>query len=127
MQANQGLELSGYNVISVIFNLKIFLSLNISIFRIRDWSIVHLQVQGSVPCFVLAPSAPQVRHIGVVGMHGGANEEAKKKAATADTPSEFHGKSIVSRQNTSPIMARKNGGWAHPKDHQHCLEVLGSK
>lgn len=99
-----------------------------------DWSVMMAQFKGLMVDRVLAPSIPQVHHIGASGMHTDKkdNKSTRKhvlKDATADVIlSPFHGKSIISGndlpQHSKPY---KNGGWGHPRDHEHCLKILGGK
>jgi len=91
-----------------------------------DWSLVHLQSQKLIPDLVLAPSIPQVKHIGVVGMHGGATYKAVQKANIREVFNTFNGKDIV-YHDSNIIYSRPNGGWRHPMDQSHCLEILKMK
>ena len=97
--------------------------------------MVNLQFQlpGVVPKLVLAPSFPQVRHIGVEGMHVNSNTNEKTIKTLAEVAKKsvkmtpFRGKGISRgiKFRDFPYAGRGNGGWGHPKDHQHCLEIMG--
>ena len=102
-----------------------------------DWSVVWLANKNLIPYKVLAPSIAQVQHIGLDGMHVN-NEEATTKAGKRDKaklqraaanwhiPQPFHGSGIVHVGGaTKPMPGKPNGGFGHPKDHEHCLRILG--
>jgi len=102
-----------------------------------DWSVVWLANQGLIPFKVLAPSIAQVKHIGLDGMHvnyektttkQGKNDKARLRRAAANwhIPQPFHGTGIVHVGGANkPFPGKPNGGFGHPKDHEHCLSILG--
>lgn len=101
-----------------------------------DWSLVWLQSKQALPYKVLAPSKAQVRHIGVDGMH--INEDKpkdasqrrmqarmKNAAANWQIPQPWHGTGKVHEGGAKlPKAGKPNGGFGHPKDHEHCLKIL---
>jgi len=104
-----------------------------------DWSVVHLMNKRLVPYKVLAPSIAQVRHIGVDGMHvnsdqdttaAGRRDKAKLRKAAAHwtIPRPFHGTGVVHADGSAkPKAGKPNGGFGHPKDHEHCSNILAPK
>ena len=99
--------------------------------------MVWLANKNLIPYKVLAPSIAQVQHIGLDGMHVN-NEEATTKAGKRDKaklqraaanwhiPQPFHGSGIVHVGGAmKPMPGKPNGGFGHPKDHEHCLSILG--
>jgi len=97
-----------------------------------DWTLVKMIRGGLVPHRILSPSVKRVQHIGADGMH--VNHNAKDalnklmgESAGADIRfKQFHGEAVVPRKNRQVNgKIKPNGGWGHPKDHSHCLEVLG--
>ena len=81
-----------------------------------------------IPHTVLVPSRPQVLHI---GFEGGMHEKDIKPAVRAAFEKSggiappFHGTEI-SGGRMSKVKPHKKGygGWGHPKDHEHCLQLL---
>eukprot|EP00939_MAST-03C_sp_MAST-3C-sp1_P005000 g5000.t1 len=81
-----------------------------------DWSVVHTMAIGKVPHKVVAPTKRQVRHIGMKGMHG--------REVVARPVGPFHGTTVRKGAKVPAVRKHKgNGGWAHPKDHEHCLQM----
>lgn len=82
-----------------------------------DWTIVSMQQSGIVPGKVVVPGKPQIRHIGASGMHG-------KDIVSFTKPLEpFHSKVLEGNAVVRPRSFRRNGGWGHPKDQSHCMEM----
>lgn len=81
-----------------------------------------------MPHTVLVPSRPQVLHI---GFEGGMHEKDIKPAVRAaylksgGVAPEFHGDRIAGNVNARGKAHNKGfGGWGHPADHKHCLDLL---
>jgi alpha-1,6-mannosyl-glycoprotein beta-1,2-N-acetylglucosaminyltransferase len=104
-----------------------------------DWSIVHLMNKGLLPSRVLYPTIPQTMHVGSDdGMHGGTAARWQLFAAlNAKFPGPFHGTKLIGETTRTNQKVRKNkkvrtnqnvispfGGWGHPADHKHCIELL---
>ena len=89
---------------------------------------MHLQGIGRLPAVVLVPSRPQVLHI---GFEGGMHEKDIKPAVriaferSKGIAPPFHGTTMGGDLRVK-IKAhnRGYGGWGHPADHQHCLDLL---
>jgi hypothetical protein len=103
-------------------------SKTIILFYERDWSFVHLQGLGLLPAVVLVPSRPQVLHI---GFEGGMHEKDIKPAVrhaferSHGIAPEFHGTTLGGGMNIKIKTHNKGfGGWGHPADHQHCLDLV---
>jgi hypothetical protein len=81
-----------------------------------------------LPHTVLVPSRPQVLHI---GLEGGMHEKDIKPGVRAAfqrsggvAPS-FHSDEIVGNVNVNRKVHNGGyGGWGHPADHQHCLNLF---
>lgn len=97
-----------------------------------DWSIVHLMAVDieALPFRILVPGTQQVAHIGV---DGGLHEKNNKKKAWLMEKRKdlfaFHGKvgtpwDKFQDQRTS--QKKGFGGWGHPVDQNHCLQLFGS-
>jgi len=89
-----------------------------------DWSIVHMMDKKLLPRRVLQPSVVQTVHIGTEGgMHD--HSSSGFRMSSGETPLlPFHGKKIFDQgYKWSP--AKGYGGWGHPQDQKHCLEILG--
>lgn len=82
-----------------------------------DWSVVNLMHRHGLPGMTVVSETPQVRHIGISGMHG--KEVLKGAAAQVDS---FHG-TVLKRKPVKIKPSRPNGGWGHPKDQQHCMAL----
>lgn len=92
----------------------------------RDWSLVHLQSHLKLPALVLIPTKIQVKHIGVTeGMHE-MDDKKKKRMKRLKFPEQFNPTRVyVDPDNIPNRRSRKGfGGWGHPADHQHCLQIL---
>lgn len=92
-----------------------------------DWSIVHLMSKFSdFPRICLVPTQPQVKHIGVDGGMHNIDPKKREQIKLVTLPTDFHPKEILSTQ-VEYLGDRKGfGGWGHPADHAHCLNILGS-
>jgi len=76
-----------------------------------------------IPSVVLYPPVPQTRHIGITGLHGVKNKEQKKtvELKTIENPGALQRVGTIrGMRNTKH---RGYGGWGHPKDHAHCMDV----
>lgn len=92
----------------------------------RDWSLVHLQSHYWLPAFVLLPTSPQVKHIGVEGGMHNMNDAKRKRMEATVLSSSFHARHVNALPGAPHRKPKKGfGGWAHPADHAHCLRVLG--
>ena len=90
-----------------------------------DWSLVHLQSQKCLPHTVLMPSRPLAKHIGVSGgMH--YKGEAASDASFERLETKFFGTKL--HKNEAKVQRlihdRGFGGWAHPADQEHCMQLL---
>lgn len=90
---------------------------------------MHLQGIRAIPGIVLVPSRPQVLHI---GFEGGMHEKDIRPSVrlaferSHGVAPEFHGTEVSGGFNLRIKAHNKGfGGWGHPKDHQHCLDLLG--
>lgn len=100
-------------------------------FVFRDWSIVHLMGRSLVPHLVLVPRQLQVAHIGLEGgLHEDSiNKQKREKMEKMKALKPFHAKptpgTIVQFQH--PIREHEHGfgGWGHPADQHHCMELFG--
>jgi len=95
-----------------------------------DWSFVHLQGLEIIPHTALIPSRPQVLHI---GFEGGMHEKDIRPAVRAafersgGIAPEFRGTEIRGSTDVRSKAHDKGfGGWGHPADQQHCMELLTS-
>ena len=87
-----------------------------------------MQGVGMIPYTVLVPSRPQVLHI---GFEGGMHEKDIKPAVRAafersrGIAPEFRGNEMSGSLIVKMKPHKKGyGGWGHPKDHEHCLQLL---
>lgn len=88
---------------------------------------------GMLPYLVLVPNQLQVAHIGLGGgLHENAITEqkmAKMKVLKYLKP--FHDKlvtdDVVEFQHGRRPHPKGFGGWGHPADHYHCMELFGEK
>mmetsp|Transcript_21568 Transcript_21568/g.39122 ORF Transcript_21568/g.39122 Transcript_21568/m.39122 type:complete len:105 (+) Transcript_21568:2-316(+) len=95
--------------------------------------------KGLLPSRVLYPTIPQTMHVGSDdGMHGGTAARWQLFAAlNAKFPGPFHGTKLIGETTRTNQKVRKNkkvrtnqnvispfGGWGHPADHKHCIELL---
>lgn len=98
-----------------------------------DWSIVHMMGKQLIPHLVLVPNVLQVAHI---GLEGGLHENSITKQKEARMKHfkilhAFHDK--PSRAQITPFQHFLKphdhgfGGWGHPADQHHCLELFGHK
>ena len=81
------------------------------------------------------PSKPLSMHIGECGgwdVGGGVGRDKtctpEKVAAIRTHVNQWMAKSVsatYTKKQWLTLHKQKNGGWAHPKDHEHCLEVAG--
>mmetsp|Transcript_13513 Transcript_13513/g.26939 ORF Transcript_13513/g.26939 Transcript_13513/m.26939 type:complete len:123 (+) Transcript_13513:145-513(+) len=92
-------------------------------FFYRDWSVVHLMALDKIPSVVLYPPVQQTRHIGFKGLHGVKNKGKKKKVelGTIENPGALQ--RVDAREYPQIEKHRGYGGWGHPKDHAHCMDV----
>ncbi|KAL3914070.1 MAG: hypothetical protein SGILL_006248 [Bacillariaceae sp.] len=97
-----------------------------------DWSIVRLMQLKVLPFHILVPGKLQAAHIGLEeGLHTDAITEQKRqmmKQHRNHLP-EFHEKVGVPFKGTLNNRMRNQkpfGGWGHPADHEHCLELFGA-
>jgi len=96
-----------------------------------DWTMVHLAGQRYIPHTLLMPSRTLAKHIGVTqGMHNNLNAVGGEGDFGPDfekLETKFHGKNGLYQYqaNIGPLRHDKGyGGWGHPVDQQHCLELL---
>lgn len=90
-----------------------------------DWSVVHMQSQGLLPHTILMPSRQLSKHIGLTGgMHNKRGNESKVGSERLET--RFVGTRLHNEQlGVGRLMHNDGfGGWGHPRDQEHCLEVL---
>lgn len=94
-----------------------------------DWSMVQAASMGRIPHTLLVPGRPQVRHIGAIGgMHSAhfTNKQRREALRTDPFTTRFAGKKVYYCGHSEALKHEKLfGGWAHPRDQEHCLEVLG--
>ena len=99
-----------------------------------DWSLVHLMTKGLIPFKILCPSSLQTAHIGLQGgMHGAAAMEQKRIARMNNLLNEDGKLEAYHRDVGVPHVQRVAppndeegfGGWGHPADQEHCMEVFG--
>lgn len=91
-----------------------------------DWSLVHLMQKRLLPSMVITSTRMLVKHIGLEGMHGKSISKIKqKKMKEYQLPQNFTGTSYYPMVG-NPVVRKvtPNGGWGHPKDQSHCMEVL---
>ena len=91
-----------------------------------DWSIVHMQNLLLIPRIVLIPSLqrPLVKHIGV---EDGLHSHAKDKVDPGLDLDVFTGTQTALTGNGVffPLNRTQGfGGWGHPKDHEHCMQLM---
>ena len=100
-----------------------------------DWSIVHLMAMKYLPFKILVPGTLQSAHIGLEGgMHNLATTDTNRvdfmnKIVKDGKLQEFHADVAVPHvQHIKPPKMKKQGfgGWGHPADQQHCMEVFGA-
>jgi len=98
-----------------------------------DWSIVHLMAKEYLPFKILVPGVLQVAHIGLEGgMHEGATTNQKRVdymnelVKDGKLESFFADVGVPHVQRIKPPKVEKQGfgGWGHPADQQHCMEVF---
>lgn len=91
-----------------------------------DWSFVHMQTKWLIPHTVLSPGIPLVRHIGIEGgMHGHKKRVPMPRVEFERLEVPFLGEKIAGSPGLNPKPMKKgNGGWGHPADQAHCLELL---
>lgn len=86
-----------------------------------------------LPYLVLVPQVLQVAHIGLEGgLHESAITEQKMhKMKILKNLKPFHDKitasNLVSYQHMMKDHEDGFGGWGHPADHYHCLDLFGVK
>ena len=87
-----------------------------------------MQGAGLIPHTTLVPTRPQVLHI---GLEGGMHEKdirpgvrlAFERSGGIAPP--FHSDKIYGDVNVNRKIHDKGyGGWGHPADHQHCLDLF---
>mmetsp|Transcript_56671 Transcript_56671/g.137745 ORF Transcript_56671/g.137745 Transcript_56671/m.137745 type:complete len:211 (-) Transcript_56671:2297-2929(-) len=95
-----------------------------------DWSVVHLMSAKikALPFRVLVPGTQQVAHIGVEGgLHEENNEEKAALMEKHKDLQHFHlkvGRLWTKYQNKRTTQKQGYGGWGHPRDQQHCLDLF---
>ena len=97
-----------------------------------DWSIVHLMSLDIIPFKVLSPGTLQAAHIGLEGgMHGSVLDKkrmAYMQELVKDGKLErffAEVKEPKTQRMTPPKVKEKGfGGWGHPADQQHCMDVF---
>ncbi|KAL7566138.1 hypothetical protein ACA910_003906 [Epithemia clementina (nom. ined.)] len=103
-----------------------------------DWTLYHLMADGFLPHSVLLPKRYQlVKHIGIQGMHASEHLSKTRRKSHDELGLESFLRSewthaVSPRQLTLlaikfPVVKQYKpfGGWTHPSDMQHCLEVFG--
>ena len=94
---------------------------------------MHLMGKKLLPHLVLVPSVMQVAHI---GLEGGLHENSISKAKQARMKQvkvlqPFHEKpphtALTKFQDFLKPHDHGFGGWGHPADQHHCLELFGHK
>ena len=97
-------------------------------FYFRDWSIVHLMGNRVLPYKVFTPGTLQAAHIGFEG--GLHSKDANNKLITINKQSTIFGPFHVDAtfHKTTQLAMNQHkkgyGGWGHPADHAHCLELF---
>jgi hypothetical protein len=92
-----------------------------------DWTIVHLQNLLLLPRVVLIPprQRPLAKHIGI---EAGLHAHPKTKIDLNETLAIFTGSEIIVDNKVIFPLNRTQGfgGWGHPKDHEHCMQLMKS-
>jgi N-acetylglucosaminyltransferase II (MGAT2)/Alpha mannosidase middle domain/Glycosyl hydrolases family 38 C-terminal domain/Glycosyl hydrolases family 38 N-terminal domain len=92
-----------------------------------DWSFVNLMNLKLIPHYALTPTKMLVKHIGVEGMHGKSINSAKLlRMQRSSLPVDFRGIYYFPLDVPSTPFRRPKpfGGWGHPMDQSHCIQVL---
>jgi alpha-1,6-mannosyl-glycoprotein beta-1,2-N-acetylglucosaminyltransferase len=95
-----------------------------------DWSFVHLMSKSInvLPFRVLVPGVQQVAHIGIEGgLHEENNEKKAELMQRHKDLTSFHrkvGGLWTKYQNKRSIQDKGFGGWGHPRDQEHCLDLF---
>uniref|UniRef100_A0A7R9WJ56 Alpha-1,6-mannosyl-glycoprotein 2-beta-N-acetylglucosaminyltransferase n=1 Tax=Pseudictyota dubia TaxID=2749911 RepID=A0A7R9WJ56_9STRA len=101
-----------------------------------DWSVIKLWLEGKVSRRVVTPSKIMVHHIGAEGMHidGKADTNTKwklqRQAEAHFRLKPFHAEKKIGPRmfpGVNVVRVTGNGGWGHPRDHEHCLNVMGDE
>ena len=83
-----------------------------------------MQAQGFLPHVLLVPSHNLANHIGI---EGGMHSHAKSHVAISklnDITTTFFGTKFASSAVPAAKKVKPNGGWGHPADQQHCMDLL---
>jgi hypothetical protein len=80
-----------------------------------------------LPHLVLVPSVQQAAHIGIEGgLHAkGLREDIKRKIRSVNLKPFHPVKSVLKYPKLIPHQ-KGYGGWGHPADHNHCLELFNN-
>jgi len=84
-----------------------------------------MQSKGLIPHTLLMPVQPLANHIGIEGgMHAHKmSKAAREKLMKIET--KFYGTQLIGRAAPAPKkMKQPFGGWGHPSDQQHCMDLL---
>lgn len=87
-----------------------------------DWTFVHMGVKKILPHTVLEPTQMLTKHIGLEGGMHEHKKTAKQRTQLLDT--EFVGTKFRGSLKFPARTAKPNGGWGHPADKDHCMNVL---
>ena len=84
-----------------------------------------MQAMGLLPHTVLIPCQNLAKHIGI---EGGMHAHKVPKSAVANLgqfDTKFYGTSLLGSVNVpAQKKVKPYGGWGHPADQQHCMEIL---
>lgn len=91
-----------------------------------------MQGDGLLPHTMLFPSRSQVKHIGIAeGMHAdnnkdGESEHHNDRIAEQFLDTHFSGTRFYGSVKVDRETRKGYGGWGHPADQTHCMQVLDS-
>ena len=96
-----------------------------------DWSLVHMQSLQLIPRIVLMPPnpTPLAKHIGLDdGMHAHNETSLSIRFQPIDVLTPFTGPKVTTEGVIMIPLNRSQGfgGWGHPKDHEHCMQLMNS-
>ena len=87
--------------------------------------------QKLIPSLVLCPTELQVAHVGLEGMHGegkGINHAVAFRIKNTNELAPFTGTELLPNAKGRVHPHYKGyGGWGHPADHDHCLELFNGR
>ena len=83
-----------------------------------------MQAQGFLPHTLLMPNQNLANHIGI---KGGMHAHKISKVALArlmEIDTKFYGTEVMGKVAPARINRQPYGGWGHPADQQHCMDLL---